>query len=103
MAATAKQRLLAFENRTHETTPPICEPWGLVMTTTRIAVMDFSLANPVYVGARVTFWTIDATLAPRPPRSRDALFRRDRATTVSNPQTLDGEGKLRRRSISRSR
>jgi hypothetical protein len=30
MAAQAKSDLLAFENREHETTPPICEAWGLV-------------------------------------------------------------------------
>lgn len=29
MAVTAKGRLLAFENRPHDTEPPISEPWGL--------------------------------------------------------------------------
>jgi len=29
MATVAKERLLSFANRAHETTPPICEPWGL--------------------------------------------------------------------------
>jgi hypothetical protein len=29
MAATSKQRLLAFENRAHDTTPPVCAAWGL--------------------------------------------------------------------------
>lgn len=28
MATTAKAALDAFENREHQTTPPVCEPWG---------------------------------------------------------------------------
>lgn len=29
MAVESKRRLLAFENREHETTPPLCDAWGM--------------------------------------------------------------------------
>lgn len=59
----------------------------------RYAIRDFQLASPLYTGALVSFWTVDddgvktstpATLYASPTGS----------TTLSNPQTLDGEGKF---------
>lgn len=59
----------------------------------RGAIPDFQLANPIYIGASVSFYEVDddgartdtlATLYAAPTGS----------TTVSNPQTLDGDGKL---------
>lgn len=59
----------------------------------RASIEQFELANPIYVGALVSFFTVDtngdatntyATLYAEPTG----------AQTVSNPQTLDGEGKF---------
>jgi hypothetical protein len=63
------------------------------MATVRSTIPDFQLANPLYVGAQVTFFTVDqngaktATLA--------TLYANPTGTqTVANPQTLDSEGKF---------
>lgn len=59
----------------------------------RISIQDFSLANPLYAGATVTFFTTDndgvktatkATLYEAPSG----------AATLLNPQTLDSDGKF---------
>lgn len=59
----------------------------------RTAIPEFQLANPIYAGARVSFYTVDvngvitttlATLYAGPSG----------LATASNPQTLDGEGKF---------
>jgi hypothetical protein len=59
----------------------------------RASVRDFQLANPLYVGAEVRFFTVDingaktttlATLYANPTGS----------TQLVNPQTLDGDGKF---------
>jgi hypothetical protein len=61
----------------------------------RSAIPDFQLANPLYIGARVTFYAVDengartttlATLYANPTGSQQA----------SNPQELDSEGKFQR-------
>lgn len=61
--------------------------------TPRVSVPDFALANPLYVGATVTFYEADAsgnktatvaTLYDTPTGSG----------TLSNPQTLDSEGRF---------
>jgi len=63
------------------------------MATFRGTIPDFSLANPLYVGASVSFFTVDAqgnitgTLATL---YADAIG----SATLSNPQTLDSEGKF---------
>jgi microcystin-dependent protein len=63
------------------------------MAQLRSQIPDFQLANPRYVGATVTFYTVDgdgdktatlATLYSGPLGSG----------TVANPQTLDGDGKF---------
>lgn len=61
--------------------------------TFRSAIPDFQLANPLYAGAVVSFWTVDvngektATLAP--------LFAGPTGIAqVPNPQILDAEGKF---------
>ncbi len=61
--------------------------------TFRSAIPDFQLANPLYIGALVRFYTVDinglktATLAP--------LYANPLGpATLSNPQTLDAEGKF---------
>lgn len=59
----------------------------------RSAIQDFQLANPLYTGASVTFYTVDAageqtetlaTLYAEPTGSQSA----------ANPQTLDADGKF---------
>lgn len=59
----------------------------------RASVRDFQLANPLYVGAEVRFFTVDvdgvktttlATLYANPTGP----------ITLTNPQTLDGDGKF---------
>lgn len=63
------------------------------MTSFRGAIPDFQLANPIYIGATVSFFTVDqngdatttaATLYAAPTGLQ----------TVSNPQILDGYGKF---------
>lgn len=63
------------------------------MTAFRTAIPDFQLANPIYAGASVSFFTVDvngvatatlATLYANPTG----------ATTTRNPQILDADGKL---------
>lgn len=61
--------------------------------TFRSAISDFQLANPLYAGAVVSFWTVDvngvktATLA-------NLFAGPTGATQVPNPQILDAEGKF---------
>ena len=59
---------------------------------TRYNINDFALANPAYVGATVSFWTVSggaktATLATLYAASTGS-------TTLSNPRTLDSDGKF---------
>lgn len=63
------------------------------MATFRGTVPDFQLANPIYVGAQVSFFTVDASGARTTTLATlyaDAIG----AQTVANPQTLDSEGKF---------
>lgn len=59
---------------------------------TRYNINDFGLANPAYVGATVSFWTVSggaktATLA--------TLYAASTGTaTLANPRTLDSDGKF---------
>lgn len=59
----------------------------------RSSIPAFSLANPIYTGARVTFFTVDmngaatATLATLYTSATGT-------TTAANPQTLDADGKF---------
>jgi len=63
------------------------------MTEARVSVQDFSLANPIYIGARVTFWTVDGTGA-KTTTAATLYSTATGSTTLANPQTLDGEGKF---------
>lgn len=63
------------------------------MTVARGTIPDFQLANPIYAGASVSFYTVDgsgvstgvlATLYANPLS----------ATTATNPQVLDADGKF---------
>jgi len=65
------------------------------MTSFRGSIPDFQLANPLYPGALVTFFTVD-----QDGHSTGVLASLYDDTigveTVNNPQTLDGEGKFYR-------
>ena len=59
----------------------------------RTSIREFSLANPLYSGATITFYTVDGTGAKTTTKA--TLY--DSATgtgTLTNPQTLDSDGKL---------
>lgn len=59
----------------------------------RGAIPDFQLANPLYVGATVSFFTVDAT--GHKTTTLATLFADPTsAQTASNPQVLDSEGKF---------
>lgn len=65
------------------------------MASFRSAIKDFELANPLYTGATITFYTVDddgektATLGTLYQSAVGSV-------TASNPQTLDGDGKFAR-------
>lgn len=63
------------------------------MSDTRISIGDFSLANQIYSGARVTFWTIDNAGA-KTTTAATLYAAPTGLTTLANPQTLDRDGKL---------
>ena len=59
----------------------------------RTSIREFSLANPLYSGATITFYTVDGAGAKTTTKA--TLY--DSATgtgTLTNPQTLDSDGKL---------
>lgn len=58
----------------------------------RVPLPDFALQNPLYIGATVQVWRVDANLAKT---GTLATLYRDPAgaTLLSNPQTLDSKGK----------
>lgn len=62
----------------------------------RTLLSEFSLANPLYAGATVNFWTIDAN--GNKTSTRATLYLNETGTSTNdqaaNPQVLDGEGKL---------
>lgn len=63
------------------------------MTAFRTRLPDFSLANRLYVGATVSFYTVDADGAATTTLA--TLYATPLgSTTLSNPQILDGEGKF---------
>ena len=58
----------------------------------RSSVPDFSLANPLYAGATVTFYTVSAGVKTA---TKSTLYSATTGTaTLSNPQYLDNEGKF---------
>lgn len=59
----------------------------------RTAIKEFGLANPLYAGASVNFWTINGSGVKTAVLA--TLYASDTGlTTVSNPQVLDSEGKF---------
>ena len=61
----------------------------------RILLADFALANPIYAGATVTVWTVDATLTKTStPAPLYAAF--SGTEQLTNPQALDSTGKFAR-------
>ena len=63
------------------------------MAFTRTAVAAFELANPFYVGATVTFYTVDT--AGTATTTLATLYGGvTGTTTLTNPQVLDSEGKF---------
>lgn len=60
---------------------------------TRFAIPDFALANSMYIGARVYFYSVDVDGV----KTDDLITLYDTLTgddTLRNPQRLDGEGKF---------
>lgn len=58
----------------------------------RVALPDFALRNPAYAGATVDVWTVDTSLVKTGTRA--TLYANPTgATTRTNPQTLDSQGK----------
>src|SRR4051812_41362225 len=63
------------------------------MTTFRTPITDFQLANPIYIGASVTFYTVDGAGAATTTKA--TLYADPAGTdTLANPQTLDSYGKF---------
>jgi len=63
------------------------------MAGIRGAIPDFQLANPLYIGASVSFFTVDSN--GNPTATLATLFAGPiGAQTALNPQTLDSEGKF---------
>lgn len=63
------------------------------MTAPRASIPDFSLANPIYVGATVTFYTADSSGVVTTTLA--TLYSTQTGSVeLANPQTLDSEGKL---------
>jgi hypothetical protein len=59
----------------------------------RRSIRTFSLANPIYVGATVTFYTVDGNGAKT--STKVTLYDASTGTgTLSNPQALDSDGKF---------
>lgn len=59
----------------------------------RNGVSDFSLANPIYAGATVSFYTVSAGVKTTTLATLYAGL--TGTTTLTNPQSLDSEGKFR--------
>src|SRR5574340_1199794 len=58
----------------------------------RGSVQDFSLANPIYAGATVTFYTVSGGAKTT---TKATLYNSiNGATTLANPQYLDSDGKF---------
>ena len=62
----------------------------------RTLLTDFELANPLYIGGTLTFYTVDSAGAKTATLA--TLYVNESGTTpsdqLSNPQTLDSDGKL---------
>lgn len=64
------------------------------MTTLRRSIPDFQLANPIYAGARVSFYTVNPSTGLKTSTLATLYAAATGATTAANPQTLDGSGKF---------
>ncbi|MGE0751861.1 MAG: hypothetical protein AB7F39_06630 [Variibacter sp.] len=64
------------------------------MATVRGAIPDFMLANPIYAGARVSFYTVDPDTGLRTSTLATLYASATGTQTASNPQELDSEGKF---------
>ena len=63
------------------------------MAFKRTAIKTFAVANDVYAGASVTYYTVDA--AGVKTTTKAALYAATTGTSeLANPQTLDGYGKF---------
>jgi len=62
------------------------------MAIFRGTIPDFQLANPLYIGAQVSFFTVSGGVATTTLATLYAAP--TGATTMANPQTLDSEGKF---------
>lgn len=63
------------------------------MTYARTSVQDFSLANKIYVGGTVTFYTV--LNGQKTSTKADVYNAISGGVKVSNPQVLDNKGKFR--------
>lgn len=61
----------------------------------RASIGDFSLANLFYVGASVSFFTIDAVTGAKTATLATLYSGITGADTLTNPQKLDSQGKLK--------
>jgi hypothetical protein len=64
------------------------------MTTLRHSIPTFALANPIYIGAHVSFYTVNPTTGAKTTTLATLYAGATGTTTVGNPYTLDGEGKF---------
>jgi len=64
------------------------------MTTLRRSIPDFALANPIYAGAHVSFYTVNPSTGEKTTTLATLYAGATGSTTVGNPYTLDGEGKF---------
>jgi len=64
------------------------------MTTLRRSIPTFALANPIYIGAHVSFYTVNPTTGAKTATLAALYSGATGSTRVGNPYTLDGEGKF---------
>jgi hypothetical protein len=64
------------------------------VTTLRRSIPDFELANPIYAGARVQFWTVNPSTGLKTTTLATLYAAATGATTAANPQKLDRLGKF---------
>ena len=64
-----------------------------MMSQIRQAIPDFQFANDVYVGAEVSFYTVDA-FGAKTATLADLYDAQTGTGTLANPQTLDADGKF---------
>lgn len=64
------------------------------MTLLRRSIFDFELANPIYAGARVHFYTVNPSTGAATTTLASLYAAATGSTTAANPQKLDRLGKL---------